>query len=326
MRWPFTRLARRTTGEVLDGLTTNAEMKAVLTAQWGDYGEPPGRSSFAAHALVTQHYFDGASYPVGGAGRIAGSVWPLVEREGGALLVDADVARIDADDSRVTGVTLAGGRQFFAPVVISDAGVHNTLRLVTSDALPRLSPLAEAARRLPPSRGHACLYIGLDGAVDVAAGNLWIYPGPDHDGNVARSAADPDAPLPVVYVSWPAAKDPTFAARHDGRATAEAITMAPWDWFSRWSDTRWKQRGDDYDAFKARLAARLLETVFAHAPGVRGHVGRPSCRRPFDPPLRGLRARRGLWPGHARSVPRAGARAHRCPGSTSPARTSRSAG
>jgi all-trans-retinol 13,14-reductase len=179
-------------------------------------------------------------------------------------------------------VTLAGGRQFFAPVVISDAGVHNTLRLVTPDALPRLSPLAAAVRRLPPSRGHACLYIGLDGPVDVPAGNLWIYPGPDHDGNVARSAADPDAPLPVVYVSWPAARDPTFAARHDGHATAEAITMAPWDWFSRWSDTRWKQRGDDYDAFKARLAARLLETVFAHAPGVRGHVRRVELSTPLS--------------------------------------------
>jgi all-trans-retinol 13,14-reductase len=272
MRWPFTRLARLTTGEVLDGLTRDVELKAVLTAQWGDYGEPPGRSSFAAHAIVTHHYFGGASYPAGGAGRIAESVWPVIEREGGALLVAAEVVRIDTAAGRTVGVTLAGGRQFRAPIVISDAGLHNTLRLVAPDAAPRLAPLADAARRLTPSTGHLCLYIGLDGPVAVPAGNLWIYPGPDHDANVARSAANPDAPLPVVYVSWPAAKDPSFAVRHEGRATAEAITMAPYAWFSRWSDTRWKKRGEEYEAFKAHLSARLLESVFAQAPEVRGHL------------------------------------------------------
>lgn len=282
MRWPFTRLARLTTGAVLDGLTRNAELKAVLAAQWGDYGEPPGRSSFAAHAIVTHHYFGGASYPVGGAGRIAESVWPTIEREGGALLVDAEVARIDTSAGRTVGVTLASGRQFRAPIVISDVGLHNTLRLVAPDAMPQLAPLAEVARRLTPSSGHLSLYIGLDAPVPVPAGNLWIYPGPDHDANVARSAADPDAPLPVVYVSWPSAKDPAFAARHEGRATAEAITLAPYAWFSRWSDTRWKKRGEDYDAFKARLAARLLDAVFAHAPEVRGHLRAAELSTPLS--------------------------------------------
>jgi all-trans-retinol 13,14-reductase len=282
MRWPFASLAKWTTREMLDGLTDNVHLKAILAAQWGNYGAPPAQSSFAAHAMIAHHYFEGASYPVGGARSIAESVWPTVERAGGVMLVDAEVARIDVKDASVTGATTANGRVFRAPVVISDAGLRNTLALVSPDASPRLAGLAETARRLPRATGHLGLYIGLDSPVPVPAGNLWIYPGPDHDANVARSAADPEAPLPVVYVSWPGAKDPTFVARHEGHSTAEAITTAPWSWFSRWSDTRWKRRGADYDAFKARLSERLLDAVYAHAPEVRGHVKMTELSTPLS--------------------------------------------
>jgi len=51
LRAPFMRFARQTTGHVLDNLGASRELKAVLTAQWGDYGLPPGQSSFGIHAI-----------------------------------------------------------------------------------------------------------------------------------------------------------------------------------------------------------------------------------------------------------------------------------
>jgi len=78
LRAPFLRFARRTTGKVLDDLGASRELKAVLTAQWGDYGLPPGQSSFGVHAVIADHYFDGAAYPIGGASRIAASVLPTI--------------------------------------------------------------------------------------------------------------------------------------------------------------------------------------------------------------------------------------------------------
>ena len=42
MRW-----AKRTTHDVLEAFTSNRELIGVLTAQWGDYGLPPAKSSFA---------------------------------------------------------------------------------------------------------------------------------------------------------------------------------------------------------------------------------------------------------------------------------------
>ena len=49
MRAPLMRWARRTTAEVLAGFTRNRELIGLLTAQWGDYGLPPGQSSFGLH-------------------------------------------------------------------------------------------------------------------------------------------------------------------------------------------------------------------------------------------------------------------------------------
>ena len=80
LRASLLSLARRTTASVLDDFRASPELRAVLTAQWGDYGLPPKQSSFGIHAVVTSHYFDGAAYPIGGAGQIAESLLPTIKR------------------------------------------------------------------------------------------------------------------------------------------------------------------------------------------------------------------------------------------------------
>lgn len=57
LRWRYLRDADRTVGEVLDVLTRNRLLKAILSTQCGDYGLPPSQASFAIHALVASHYF-----------------------------------------------------------------------------------------------------------------------------------------------------------------------------------------------------------------------------------------------------------------------------
>ena len=75
-RRSYMKWASQTTAQVLGSLTRNPELKGILSAQWGDYGLPPGKSSFAMHATVVAHYFNGGSYPVGGSASIAASMVP----------------------------------------------------------------------------------------------------------------------------------------------------------------------------------------------------------------------------------------------------------
>jgi len=275
LRAPYMRWARRTTLEVLENLTTNRELIGVLTAQWGDYGLPPSESSFAIHATIAEHYFDGASYPVGGASTIAAAIVPQIERAGGAVVTSAEVAEILLSGDRATGVRMADGREFSAGMVISDAGATNTFnRLLLGDAAG-VEALRAELRALPPSTAHLSLYVGLDAtaeALGLTGTNLWIYPGYDHDENVRRFAADYTAPFPAVYISFPSAKDPDFARRHPGKSTIEAITMLPFDAFARWSSARWKHRSLEYEQLKQQFTARLLEELQRQVPQVAGHI------------------------------------------------------
>ena len=69
-----------TTYDGLRSITSNDKLIAVLTGQWGDYGMPPKESSFVMHCMIANHYFDGASYPVGGSSMIANTIGSFIKK------------------------------------------------------------------------------------------------------------------------------------------------------------------------------------------------------------------------------------------------------
>ena len=283
MRAPYMRWARRTTREVLDSLTGNRELIGVLTAQWGDYGLPPAESSFAIHATIAEHYFAGGSYPIGGAGSIAAAMAPRIELDGGGVVTGAEVAGILLEGTRAVGVRMSDGREFRSGLVFSDAGAANTFGSLLPPDLPSLASIRAKLRTLRPSTAHVSLYAGLDETADALGlngTNIWVYPGFDHDANVEHFARDMEAPLPGVYLSFPSAKDPTFAGRYPGKSTIEVIAMLPYAAFARWEDARWRRRGEDYDAFKQRFVSRLLAELECQVPSVKGRIAHAELSTP----------------------------------------------
>ncbi len=274
LRDPFLELAGRTTAEVIGSLTKNRELLAALTGQYGNYGLPPGQSSFAVHAAIVGHFMEGAYFPIGGAGAIARAIEPTIEAAGGAVYVCAEVESVLVEGGRARGVRMADGREVRAPIVVSDAGVTNTFgALVPKSELP--AEVGESLSAMRPSIGHVCLYLGLrqtDEELGLNGTNVWICPDENHDENFARFVSDPEAPIPLVYASFPSAKDPAFRDRHPGRATLDVLTVARTEWFEPWAEARWRRRGPDYESLKARVSERLLEIVFSKLPRLRGRI------------------------------------------------------
>jgi all-trans-retinol 13,14-reductase len=285
MRARFLRYADQTTAEVLGGLTRNPELIAVLAGQWGDYGLPPGQSSFGMHAIVAHHYFEGAAYPVGGASEIAAAIAPVIERAGGRIAVGAEVAEILVNRNGAAGVRMADGRELRSTIVISDAGAYNTYAGLLPADVSAGPNVLEELDRLPPSGAHVCLYVGVRrdaGEPEFDATNLWIYRDPDHDAGFARFSADPNGAWPSLFISSPSAKDPTFARRYPGHSTIEVVAGTPYRWFERWADKRWKRRGTDYDEVKQTLAARLLGELEHHVPATRGKIDYSELSTPLS--------------------------------------------
>ncbi|ANM30281.1 FAD-dependent oxidoreductase [Acidobacteria bacterium Mor1] len=287
MRKKYLDFAGRTTREVLEELTRNEKLIGVLTAQYGDYGLPPGRSSFAMHALVSNHYLHGGAFPVGGSSRIAETVAETIGAAGGLVLTNAPVESLILERNAAVGVRMADGRELRAPNIISSAGVVNTYRKLVPEEAGRSLGLPQQLDAVQPSVAHMGLYLGFkESTADLGLNktNYWIYPDGsyDHDKNVEAFVADVNADFPVVYVSFPSAKDPKWEERYPGRATVDIITLAPYEWFDRWKDSRWKKRGDDYEAFKEQISQRLLEVLYRYEPQLRGKVDHYELSTPLS--------------------------------------------
>ncbi len=271
MSRPFLKFADRTTWDVLSSLTSDRKLMGVLTGQYGNYGLPPKKSSFAIHAAVVNHYLYGGNYPVGGSRSIAESIAPVIHETGGKIIVNAQVDEIIIHRNRAVGVKLTNGEELRSSLVISSAGITTTFSKLVRES----SPPALNMDKVNPSCAHLCLYIGLKGTAEklgLEGTNLWIYPDYDHDANVERFITDTSTNLAVVYISFPSTKDPDWEENHGDTATMEAITLAPYDMFSKWEGTNWKKRGEDYENLKNELTNRIMRSVYAHVPQVEGHI------------------------------------------------------
>lgn len=263
------RLALLTTQEYLRQQFTDPRVAAVLASQWGDYGLPPARSAFAAHATIVAHYLEGAWFPTGGADTVTAAMRRIVEDAGGSCRVNHTVTEIVLEKGRAVGVRAAVKRgrgeraEFRAPVVISDAGARLTYHhLLPAGAAPRLQHALTAAES---GMGNVGVYLGLKRSpqsLGFDGENHWFFDSFDHD----RLSANTDSILQgrpgSGYLSFPSLKDST-ATRH----TAEILAFVEPEAFSGWSDTRWQRRGAEYSALKERISQGLVSLVDRHYPG-----------------------------------------------------------
>lgn len=275
-RKPFYRFSDRTTYDVLKSLTDNEELIKVLTGQYGDYGLTPKKSSFAMHATVARHYLDGGYFPVGGSSKIVEKIEPIISNTGGCVVISAEVDQVIVEDNRAVGVRMIDGKEFFAKSVVSGAGVITTFRKLLPPNIAKKHGLEDQLKKVNPSVAHACLYIGLNGSpadLQLPKTNFWIYPDDlDHDGCVDRYLKDIHQEFPVVYISFPSAKDPDWINRYPGKSTIDIITLVPFERFKKWEGSSWMKRGSEYDEIKESLSQRLLQVLFKKLPHLANKV------------------------------------------------------
>ena len=272
----YLNFSDKTTYEVLSSLTKNEALIKVLTAQYGDYGLPPRQSSFAMHASVVKHYFEGGSFPIGGSGAIISTVNDVLETHGAQIMTNAEVAEIRIAQGKVLGVRMQDGKDIDADQVVSGVGIFNTYEQLIPETTRGKYNFESQLSKIQPSVGHGCLYIGLKGSPEslkLPKNNLWIYPeGIDHDQAVADYLKDQERPFPVVYISFPSAKDPSWNARYPGLSTIDVITLLPYETFTKWEGTQWMHRGAEYEALKKQITQRLLAHLFEQLPHLKDCV------------------------------------------------------
>ena len=271
---PFHKYSDVSTKEVIMNIFNDEIILGVLTGQWGDHGLPPNQSSFAMHAMVVRHYLDGGNYPVGTSRRIAETVTDSIEKNGGDVFVNAGVKKIITKGNKAIGVLLDNGDEVFGTTIISSAGVFNTFNKMLPSSFKN-NRLQNKLNTVIPTFSYHSLHIGIKKSFSefqTTNTNLWIYPGYNHDKNVDDYLNNQSKNFPLLYISFPSAKDPSATQKNPNFSTIEAITVANWDSFSKWKEQPWKKRGDEYNRYKKQITNNILETVYKYIPKLNSSV------------------------------------------------------
>jgi all-trans-retinol 13,14-reductase len=274
----YTKTAKTSVQNVLEKLTANKDLQALLAYNFADYGTEPSKAPFFLQAMVAAHYMNGAYYPHGGPKIIPNKVIQTIVDKGGKVLVSATVDRILVDEltGKATGVQMKDGHIIESNVVVSDAGFMNTVTRLLPAGLINVDFAAEdSPDLLHPGTSGLYLFVGLNGnaeSLNLPKSNIYIHSSNDLSATAERikrltldEALELDPKdVGVIFVGCPSTKDSSWGARHPDKSTLEIITQAPYHWFEKFEQTfdkATKSHGPEYDYAKKRIAEKVWSRV-----------------------------------------------------------------
>ena len=272
---------------ILDRWFESEELKGTLAtdAIIGAMASP----SMPGTAYVLFHHVMGEAggtrgvwgYVRGGMGGITQALAAVARDLGAEIRCDAEVARILVREGRAAGVALAGGEEYSAPIVASNADANVTfLRLLDRAALPeafladveRIS-YASASLKINVALGELPSFRALPGTAPGPQhrGTIHICPDQDYierafdDAKYGRPSAEP-----VLECTIPSVVDPTVAppGRH---LMSMFVQYAPYE-----------LRGGSWDEEREVFADRCFDLLDEYAPNFKRSVLDRQVLTPLD--------------------------------------------
>jgi phytoene dehydrogenase-like protein len=274
--------------EILEDWFESDELKLALATD-GVIGTNGGPASPGTAYVLLHHVMGGVGgvrglwgFLKGGMGALSEAVRRSAEVAGAEILTDADVASIDVRGVQAIGVTLKDGRDFPAPVIVSNADPKRTfLSLVDKRDLP-----ADFVRSVENYRCEGSSF-----KINLALGELPSYSalpgselGPQHRGTThicvsldalehAWDDAKYGAPSrePLLEITIPTAYDASLAP--PGKHVMSIFAQyAPY----RLAAGEWD------DAARAAFVERAIGLLERYAPNIRGAIEGVHALSPLD--------------------------------------------
>lgn len=276
------RFQNATMSAVLDHVTTDPRLRAVILGQNGDYGLPPSKVSAMLHLGLADHYFKGAFYPKGGGQVLADRLAAAVEKHGGSIHLRRPVGKVLVENGRAVGIETAPRKnhpteRVRAKAVVSNADLIKTLRdLVPAEHLP--ATWRERLTRgfeLPAALFLTCLGVRGDlRELGFKNSNYWIFDDLDIDRLYRSGNIDPEPTARAAYITSATMKDPTSPHHAPaGISTLEVMTLVPgsphhWGVPDHEVDGWGYKRNEDYRRRKQQVEDRLVAMAERRFPGL----------------------------------------------------------
>lgn len=179
-----------------------------------------------------------------------------------------------------------GGEHYkvFAPTVVSAAGIINTYQKMIPPPVVKRLNLSDIFTKVQSGVGALSIFVGLEGSAEelnLKATNTWCFANTNLDEgfDTFRNLSVDEvgkSDIPLLFISFPSTKDPTWEERFPGKSNCTIITLADFKWFQKWEERRVMKRGEDYEKVKMRLAEKAWEQTCRFYPQLKDK------RRYFD--------------------------------------------
>jgi len=268
--------------DIISSITQNKELIAVLTGQFGDYGQVPETAPFFIHAGIVNHYLEGGYFPKRGPSEITKNIIPTIEASGGRVLVGCGVERLIIKDNTVKGVVMENGDTLYADKIVSGVGLNTTfnklipIELVSDTTSYHVKQYQDFIKKTGSSGGFIYCFVNLEGTteeLELRDSNLWIYPNRDYEELLDEFEEDIcDNPMPL-FISSASAKDTSWNDRYPNKSSVIMLCMGKKEWFTQWESERCMHRNIEYKDLKDIMGKRMInEGLYKYYPKTKGKI------------------------------------------------------
>lgn len=211
----------------------------------------------------------GVHYTIGGTGALVRGLVDLIEGQGGSVRTETEVARIEVEDGKAVGVTLADGQMVPAEIVVSNADSAFTYAKLLGHR-PRKRWSDGKLGRTKYSMSLFVWYFGTNKRFEDVYHHVMLL-GPRYEGLLEDIFINKKLTEDFsLYLHRPTASDPSLAP--DGCDAFYVLSPVP----HLGSGTDWTVEAERY---RARVQKRLEETVL---PGLGAHIVTSHMLTPLD--------------------------------------------
>ena len=250
----------------IDEITQNEQLRAVLAGTNFLYAGIEDKSPLYVHALSVNSYIQSSWRCINGGSQITKQLIKQLKKHGGEIYKYKEVVHLQADDNDVSSATMKDGSVVSAKIFISNVDPKATLKMVGEEKFRKAYYNRIAS--LEPVISAFSLYI-------VFKPNTFKYL--NHNYYHFKKSTEVWTAYEYDEDTWPKAFMASMNASGKNEEWAEGmtfITYMKYEELKAWEDTHntvseKNDRGESYDAFKARKTEKFLQEIELKFPGIR---------------------------------------------------------
>jgi len=258
--------------EFICSITDNNMLRQFLAGPNSLYAGTTESAFLYIHALISNHYIEGAYRFVDGSNQITEKLIEKFTDYGGELILNEKAEKFRFDDNNISSVLTKNQSEIFAKNFISDIHPYYMVEMIEYGKIRE--SYRKRIKSLRNTLSTFTLYVVLeDGKVPYMNSNYYYCP----EGNVWGASNCSMEKFPEGFGLYPVADSV------DENFTRGFSVLAFMDYaeVEKWENTIPEQRGEEYEVFKEAMSQKVLNKLEEAMPGIRKHIKSYSASTPL---------------------------------------------